>query len=439
MSDDHGIVQSREKDERLLTRFGKYFLLDQLAKGGMGTIYRARELAESIEKIVAEKIVAIKVIKEEHSTEQGFKEMFLDEIKVAYGLTHPNIMQTYNYGERDGQLFAVLEYIFGKTFKEYADTLKQQKKQIPLEHIVYIISQSCQGLDYAHKFTDRLTGKKQKLVHRDISPQNLMLDYEGLVKVIDFGIAKAESNTEATKTGTIKGKVSYIAPEYLMDDIELDGRYDQFAIGLTMWELLVGEKLFGGSNDMAILKKIYECRIPTPRTINPNIPEDLEKILLKSLSRNRDDRFSDMEEFNRALTKFLYSKFPDYSSSSLKDYLNKEFAVQIKKEREKLQQFGKIDMKPYCAELKEELENLSGTKNINAFMSAKDDSNVTAKQKLMMRRENRNRAIDSAQRDIAKKLVWGATSITDETDRTISPFILMKRKMKEGNKTGNGE
>lgn len=331
-------------------RFGRYLILDHLVDGGMAKICRARFLGEQ-----ADKIVAIKMVQPQYSQDENFKKMFMDEIKVTFGLLHPNIVQTYDYGMNNGQLFVAMEYCDGKNLKEYLEKLKEKKFVFPVEISVYIITQACQGLHYAHNYTDKLTGKKVKIVHRDISPHNLILTYDGAVKVIDFGIAKADTNSEATQAGTIKGKLSYLAPEYL-DGLDLDHRYDQFAVGITLWEMLCSRKLFKAPNDLAVLKKIQECRIAPPSSINPNVPKELDMIVLRALSKDRNKRFKDMEELNRALIKFLYSNYPDFNSSDLSYFAKELFKEDLKKDREKMFEFGKIDVRPYLEELKNEIE-----------------------------------------------------------------------------------
>ncbi|MBL6989545.1 MAG: serine/threonine protein kinase [Bacteriovoracaceae bacterium] len=394
-----------------LKRFGKYLLLDHLVDGGMAEIYRSRELAESVEQMVADKIVAVKVIRRQYSQDEKFKTMFIDEIKVAFGLTHPNIAQTYNYGEKDGKLFAVLEYIHGKNLNEFIKALQEHKKCFPIDVAVYITSQICLGLDYAHKFVDKLTGKRQHLIHRDISPHNVMLDYDGQVKVIDFGIAKADTNTEQTQAGTIKGKVAYLAPEYLMENIKLDPRYDQFAVGLTLWEMLFGRRLFVGDNDMAVIKSIYDCKIPKPTSLLKNFPKELENIILKSLSRNRDDRYKEMSEFNKVLTKFLYSNFHDFHPGQVKDFLHKSFKEEITAQGQRLKAFGEINLAPYCKDLKEELEGVRQEHTTNDDQLANADS-----------------------KSAIPTRAFGATSLTDLKDKTISPFVLKMRQEQQKRK-----
>jgi serine/threonine-protein kinase len=337
-------------EEKKFDRFGRYLILDHLVDGGMAKICRARFLGEQ-----ADKVVAIKMVQPQFSKDDSFKTMFMDEIKTTFGLLHPNIVQTYDYGLQNDQLFVAMEYCDGRNLKEYLDQLKKRNFVFPVEISVYITIQSCQGLHYAHTFTDKLTGKPANIVHRDISPHNIMLTFDGSVKVIDFGIAKSETNSEATQAGTIKGKLSYLAPEYL-DGHELDPRYDLFAVGITLWEMLCSRKLFKASNDLAVLKKIQECKVPKPSSINPNVPEELDKIVMKALHKDRNKRFQTLEEFGRALNKFLYSTFPDFNASDLSYFAKELFKEEIKKDRERLYQFGQIDIKPYLADMKREQE-----------------------------------------------------------------------------------
>jgi len=329
-------------------RFGRYLILDHLVDGGMAKICRARFLGEQ-----ADKVVAIKMVQPQFSKDENFKIMFMDEIKTTFALLHPNIVQTYDYGMHKDQLFVAMEYCDGRNLKEYLDKLKERKFVFPVEISVYIITQLCQGLHYAHTLTDKLTGKDLQIIHRDVSPHNVMLTFDGAIKVIDFGIAKTESNTESTQAGTIKGKLSYLAPEYL-EGHELDPRYDEFAVGISMWEMLCSRKLFKASNDLAVLKKIQECNIPAPSSINPNVPKELDEIVLKALSKDRNKRYDNLDQLNRALVKFLFSTYPDFNSSDLGYFAKELFKDEIKKDRAKLFEFGKIDLKPYLADLKRE-------------------------------------------------------------------------------------
>lgn len=329
-------------------RFGKYLILDHLVDGGMAKICRARYLGEQ-----ANKVVAIKMVQPQFSNDEAFVRMFQDELNITFGMLHPNIMQVYDYGKTNGQLYTAMEYIHGANLKQYLDRLKERKVVFPVEISCYIISQVCLGLHYAHTFTDKLTGKPYNIVHRDISPHNIMLTYDGAVKVIDFGIAKANTNSEATQAGTIKGKLSYLAPEYL-DGLELDARYDEFAVGITLWELLCSRKLFQASNDLAVLKQIQACKIVPPSQINPSVPKELDAIVMKALSKDRAQRYENLDQMNRALVRFLYSQYPDFNASDLKTFADDLFKQEISRDQEKFVEYGKIDTLAYIEEMKRE-------------------------------------------------------------------------------------
>lgn len=340
-------------------RFGKYLILDHLVDGGMAKICRARFLGEQ-----ANKIVAIKMVQAQYSKDPSFVQMFEDELKVTFDLLHPNIAQVYDYGMVDEQLYSAMEYIDGANLKQFLDRLKEKKYVFPVEISTYIISQVSQALHYAHNFTDKLKGTNFNIIHRDISPHNIMLTYDGAVKVIDFGIAKADSNSEATQAGTIKGKLSYLAPEYL-DGLELDHRYDQFALGITLWEMLCSRKLFTAKNDLAVLKLIQNCKVPRPSSINPNVPPELDEIVLKALSKDRNKRYENMDKLNRALVRFLYSNYPEFNATDLGYFAKQLFAEEIKSDSAKFVEFGKIDIKPF-------LNELADRKQSSSFIS--DDS-----------------------------------------------------------------
>ncbi len=369
--------------DKKFQRFGKYLILDHLVDGGMAKICRARYLGEQ-----ANKVVAIKMVQPQFSNDEAFVRMFQDELNITFGMLHPNIMQVYDYGKTNGQLYTAMEYIHGANLKQYLDRLKERKVVFPVEISCYIISQVCLGLHYAHTFTDKLTGKPYNIVHRDISPHNIMLTYDGAVKVIDFGIAKANTNSEATQAGTIKGKLSYLAPEYL-EGLELDARYDEFAVGITLWELLCSRKLFQANNDLAVLKQIQACKIVPPSQINPSVPKELDLIVMKALSKDRAHRYENLDQLNRALVKFLYSTYPEFNASDLKSFADDLFKKEIAEDRTKFVDYGKIDINQYIEDMKKE-ESRTGkisTKDIGtkAGTAAPKDENVKGEPRTKVR------------------------------------------------------
>jgi serine/threonine protein kinase len=334
--------------EKKFQRFGKYLILDHLVDGGMAKICRARYLGEQ-----ANKMVAVKMVQPQFSNDEAFVRMFQDELNITFGMLHPNIMQVYDYGKTNGQLYTAMEYIHGANLKQYLDRLKEKKVVFPVEISCYIISQVCLGLHYAHTFTDKLTNKPYNIVHRDISPHNIMLTYDGAVKVIDFGIAKANTNSEATQAGTIKGKLSYLAPEYL-DGLDLDARYDEFAVGITLWEMLCSRKLFQANNDLAVLKQIQACKVIPPSEINPSVPKELDAIVMKALSKDRAHRYDNLDQLNRALVRFLYSTYPEFNASDLNTFADDLFKAEITKDQDKFVEYGKIDTQVYIDDMKQE-------------------------------------------------------------------------------------
>jgi serine/threonine-protein kinase len=316
-----------------LKRFGKYLLLDHLAQGGMAEIYRARMASAD----GGGRLIVIKKMQAGFGENQEFLQMFKSEIKVTMGFNHPNIGQLYDFGEEKKQPYIAMELIDGKNLRQFITRFHELKKRLPIELAVYIIEQSAAGLHYAHTYRDKLTGNFLNIVHRDISPQNILISYEGNVKVIDFGIAKATTNTEATQAGVIKGKPSYLSPEQIAGEV-LDGRSDVFALGAVLWETLTGKKLFSGDSDLAILKLIEasQTHVKPPSSINPEVSKELDDITLHLLTKKREDRFQSAEEVQRALHKFLYANYPEFNPSDLSYYAKDLFKDEIVEDRKKL-------------------------------------------------------------------------------------------------------
>lgn len=316
-------------------RFGRYIIVDPIAVGGMAEIYRAR-LAASKEG--PDRIIVIKKVIANLSQNQEFLQMFEEEIKITVGLTHPNIIQIYDYGKADEQVFMAMEYVEGKNLRQFVKRLADMKSMFSIDMSCYIISQVCHALAHAHSYKDRMSGKPLGIVHRDISPQNVMISYDGAVKLFDFGIAKAKSASEATRAGVIKGKPSYLSPEQINGE-ELDGRCDIFALGIVLWELLTAKRLFVAETDMGVLRLIQSAKIEPPSTFNPAVPQALDAIVLKSLTRDKNKRYQGAEEFQRDLHKFLYSFNPSFNPADLSYYAQELFKGEIRDDRERLTKY----------------------------------------------------------------------------------------------------
>jgi len=328
---------------------GNYFLLDHLVDGGMAKVCRARYLGEGDE---ADKMVAIKMVQEKFSEDDDFVQMFIDEIKVSFGLNHPNINTTFDYGKIGKNLFVSMEYIHGKDLMVLIDKLSEQGKTLPVPVCIFIAAKMCEALHYAHNFTNQLTGQKYNIVHRDISPHNAMVSYEGYVKVIDFGIAKADTNSQKEEEGTVKGKINYFAPEYL-EGKKIDHRYDQFAIGLTLWEMLTGKKTFKAEGaQIETLKVILACQPEKASAYNNQISGPLDKAIMKALSRDPKDRFKDTLWLNKELMKILYSEYPDFHESEIAELMKDLFEESYEKDLEKFKEFGQYSISDIVGKIK---------------------------------------------------------------------------------------
>lgn len=303
--------------------FGKYLLLDKIATGGMAEIWLAKQVG--VEGF--EKLVVIKKILPHFTNDKDFVRMFLDEARLAAQLNHPNIVQIYDLGQEEESYYIAMEYISGDDIKNILQTSIKQGHFLPLQFAVNIISQGAEGLHYAHTLTD-MYGTPMNVVHRDISPQNILVTYAGTVKVVDFGIAKAATQSQETQAGTLKGKFAYMSPEQAMGR-KLDGRSDVFALGIVLYEITVGKRLFKAPSELKILRMITEERIIPPIEINPKYPPALSNIVMKALEKDRDKRYQDAREFHLDLDDFLKT-FPKPSSNiDLSNWMRKTFAELI--------------------------------------------------------------------------------------------------------------
>ncbi len=318
-------------------QFGKYILLERVAAGGMAEVY----LAKSTGAVGVNKFVAIKRILPQYSDHQDFIEMFKEEAKIAVNLNHGNVVSIYDFGVEKAQFFLVMEYVEGRNLRQILNELKKTNTQITIEQIVYMMKEVAAGLDHAHRCIDGTTGKPLNIVHRDMSPQNIMVSYEGEVKIIDFGIAKAETQLEATKAGTLKGKYGYMSPEQA-DGQPIDPRTDIFSLGIVLWELLANDRLFTSNSEAAILRKIRECQVPSIRKINPSIPPELERIVNKALAKDKSLRYQTAAALHRDLNRFLNTQYPEFSPHDFSVFMKNAFSAVFLDQRRKLIEFSKI-------------------------------------------------------------------------------------------------
>lgn len=322
--------------------FGKNILLERIAMGGMAEIF----LAKSSGAGGITKFSAIKRILPQYSGNTEFISMFKDEAKINVNLSHSNIVPIYEFGVESGQFYILMEYVNGKNLRQIITRMqKESDVYFSIDQIVNIVKDVASGLDHAHRCLDGTNGKPLNIIHRDMSPQNIMISFEGEIKVVDFGIAKAESQGEATKAGTLKGKFAYMSPEQATGET-IDLRTDIFSLGIVLWELLAKERLFVAESEIGTLKKIRECKIPSIRKINPNVPEELERIVNKSLAKSPADRYQTCADFQKDLNRFLNMQYPEFSSQDFSIFIKSLYADEILQNRKKLIEFSSIKFEP---------------------------------------------------------------------------------------------
>ncbi len=301
------------------TTFGQYLLLEKIAQGGMAEIFKGKAL--DLHGI--EKIVVIKRILPHIAASPEFIEMLVDEAKIAVLLSHGNIAQVYDLGKVADDYFIVMEYVEGKTLSQMMKRLRSLAKLMPIPHAVALCAEIAHGLDYMHRKTDA-EGHLLHIVHRDISPQNVILSTSGTVKIIDFGIAKAKTKISTTDSGILKGKFAYMSPEHAEGE-KLDHQTDIFSLGVILFELLTGQRLFKGKNNAETIRKVKKTKVPTPSSFRSDIPKSLDEIIFKALKKERSERYSSAHHLAQDLTKFLVTHQPKFSARDLEKYLKEIF------------------------------------------------------------------------------------------------------------------
>ncbi|MGO9829721.1 MAG: serine/threonine-protein kinase [Myxococcaceae bacterium] len=311
-------------------RFGKYTLLDRLAVGGMAEIFLARQAGmEGFEKTLV-----IKRILPSLTRVEGFVAMFLNEARLASQLTHPNIVQIHELGRIGDSYFIAMEYLFGRDMARIIP--KAAALGIPFPHVyaLKIAASVCEGLYYAHQMADAW-GNALHIVHRDVTPENVFVSFDGMVKVLDFGIAKARGQVGQTQAGEIKGKLAYMSPEQCLGQ-PLDQRSDIFSLGVVLYEWLTGYRLFTGDSEVAVLKSITDGKIYGPSYFKPDIPPTVEQVVMRALEKDREKRYASAWDMQRDLERAM-GEFPFRPSSiHLSNFLKQLFAGELDEERARL-------------------------------------------------------------------------------------------------------
>ena len=303
--------------------FGPYTLMRRLAVGGMAEVYVAK--ARGIGGF--EKLVALKVIHPRYSEDDHFVTMLVDEAKLSVLLNHVNIAQTFDLGCIDETFFIVMELVEGADAYTLLRRANQRPASLPLDICAYIVSEMCMGLSYAHRKCD-VTGMPLRIVHRDVSPQNVLISFAGEVKIVDFGIAKAALRSGNTEVGVIKGKYYYMSPEQAWGD-EVDHRSDIFSAGIVLHELLTGEMLYQEENLPKLLDRVRKAEILPPSRKRQDVPPELDEILMRAVARQPEDRWATAHDLAQALSQFVYRYLPSFTPSRLAAMMGQLFEVEV--------------------------------------------------------------------------------------------------------------
>ena len=296
--------------------FGRYELLERISAGGMAEVFRATDKAK-------DHIVALKRILPQIAEDEEFVAMFEDEARIASQLEHPHIARMLDFGRIDDSYYIAFEYVNGRDLRALFDRCVRMGEFPPLSFLLYTFARIGEGLAYAHARRDD-NGQPQSIVHRDVSPQNIMVSFDGDVKLIDFGIAKAAGKLSRTQVGTLKGKFGYMAPEQIRGT-EIDHRTDLFSLGICMWELLTLERLFYAENELLVLEKVRSATIAPPSTKNRDIPPELDRIVLKALAKDVRERYGAAKDVFRDLDKLAKSIDGAATREEIARYMRRAF------------------------------------------------------------------------------------------------------------------
>jgi serine/threonine protein kinase len=328
-----------------------YKPLYRLAAGGMAEVW----VAHSVSVAGFKKKVAIKRILPGLLKDERFVRMFLDEARLSLHFNHANVVTVFDLGKSDETYFIVMEYVEGTTLKQILEYLQERGRRLPLALVLWILIETLKGLEYAHNLRDPETDEALHVVHRDISPPNLLISWNGEVKLTDFGLAKATTQLESTDAGVVKGKFSYLSPEAAHGQ-PVDGRTDVFAVGILAYEMLTMRRLFLGDTDYQTVESVRAAQVPSIRAQNPEVPEKLEKIIRKSLARDLESRYRNAAEFAEDLLEFLFANRLKVSARDLSNLLAELHRIREAKDAQE-KAAGKREMTLIEQLMAEELAN----------------------------------------------------------------------------------
>jgi len=307
--------------------FGEYKILKKIATGGMAEVFLAKRVAMK----GFEKLLAIKRILPQFSENEEFISMFIDEAKLAAQLNHRNIVQIYDFGNQQGFYYIAMEYVFGKDLRTILKKSRDKHHRLPLTQCAYIITEAARGLEFAHNLKDHY-GKPINIIHRDISPQNIFISYEGDVKIADFGIAKAASQSTETRAGVLKGKILYMSPEQAWGKT-IDRRSDLYALGVLFYEMVADRKMVEADSEFSMLEKVRNGEVEFPPEIFEKIPKSLSYMIKKALEKDPGNRYQTAYEMRVDLENYLLTTKETLSEKMISDYLKDIFRDEIEAER----------------------------------------------------------------------------------------------------------
>jgi serine/threonine protein kinase len=305
------------QDVESMQRIGPYLIHRKVAQGGMAELF----LADYEREDGFRRKVAIKRILPHLAGHSDFIKMFTREARLAALLQHPNIVQIFDYGKIENAYFIAMEFIEGRNLKEILTTLNQG---LSVEQTVFIISKICKGLDYSHRRRDDDSGQHLKIIHRDISPQNMLISYQGEVKISDFGISKARSEPSLTQAGVIKGKLAYLSPEQSLGE-SVDQRTDIYALGLVIYEAISGKRVYAFDTDVEAIRAIPTMEIEPLMNTRAGIPVELNDIVMKCLAKNKETRYQTASSLYNDLDKFKKKMKITFDTSDLANFMKENF------------------------------------------------------------------------------------------------------------------
>jgi eukaryotic-like serine/threonine-protein kinase len=314
------VAMTAASERPLPVKIGRYRVLCELGQGAMAVLYLGRAVGPGS----FERLFAIKMIHEHLCRENAFIQMFLNEARIAARLHHPNVISVYEVDVDQGRYYLAMDYVSGENL---ALTLKHtwnRNRPFPFDIASYVIASACEGLHAAHELKD-VQGAPLDVVHRDVAPQNIMIGYDGTIRVMDFGIAKAADQVSQTRPGTMKGTVAYMSPEQIRGE-PLDRKADIFALGVVLWETTVGKRLFKSTNDINTAARVLRMNVPRPSSLRPGYPERLEEIVLRALARDTNERYQTTRELGEALQDYLLSAGRRVTTSDVESFMKDVFA-----------------------------------------------------------------------------------------------------------------